>query len=222
MVHFYEDTTHTTQELMETPQAAPTVQDTRLQHIERVAEKLKMFRWAISNRTGRPHPSDSWELELNKRQKIKVWEEKGNNWYIAEGRGGIKGWVHGTWLDFCGSKVHKDPQSTYAQFQNDMRKLLVPGQLREFPPLQEHMSSCSIAACLRGGTQLGICVHDLQTLLEGSGCYSYEWLKEERIVWHPDKFARYCHPDHKERLKASAQEVFVLYGVLMDNYSRRE
>ena len=149
---------------------------------------------------------------------------QGRSWYIVEGRGGVKGWVHGTWLEFCGSKVYKEPRSTYIQFQEDMRKLLIPDQLREFPPLHEYTSVCSNDACepLKGGSQLGICIHDLQTLLEGSGCYSCEWLKEERNVWHPDKFARYCHPSHKEQLKASAQEVFVLYGVLMDMCSEQD
>lgn len=99
-----------------------------------------------------------------------------------------------------------------------MRKLLVPGQLREFPPLRGYMNECANAACqaLRTTTQTGICVHDLHTSLERSGQYSYDWLKEERNVWHPDKFARYCQPSHKEQLKVSAHEVFVLYGVLMD------
>ena len=47
-------------------------------------------------------------------------------------------------------------------------------------------------------------------------------MKEERIVWHPDKFARYCHTDHKEELKTYAQEMFVLYGVLMDMCRQQE
>jgi hypothetical protein len=163
-------------------------------------------------------------LELKKKEKVKVCEERGRNWYIVEGRGGIKGWVHGTWLDFCGSKVRKDPRSTYTQLYKDMHKLLIPGQLHEFPPLREYMNSCTISACepLKGGTQWGICVHNLQALLEGSGYYSYEWLKEERNVWHPDKFARYCHPDHKEQLKVLAQEVFILYGILMNKCSQHE
>ena len=127
--------------------------------------------------------------------------------------------MHGSWLAFCGSRVPEDARNTYTQFQNDMRKLLVPGQLREFPPFREYMSDCTNAACqpLKEDTELGICAHDLQMLLEGSGQYCYDWLKEERNVWHPDKFARYCQPSHKEHLKSSAQEVFVLYGVLMDN-----
>ncbi|KAF2623885.1 hypothetical protein BU25DRAFT_349118 [Macroventuria anomochaeta] len=220
VINFYQDAAHA----LETPKAAPEVQETRLQHIERKPEKPKLFRWAISKRNGRPHPGESWELELKEGQKVKVWDHMGRDWHIVEGRGGTKGWVHGTWLEFCGSKVHKDPRHNYTLFQDDMRKLLIPGQLREFPPLCEYMSVCSNAACepLKGGSKPGICIHDLQTLLEGSGCYSYEWLKEERNVWHPDKFARYCHPEHKEHLKTSAQEVFVLYGVLMDMSSQQE
>jgi hypothetical protein len=217
VIHFYQDTMHTA-EALEPASPVQLIRDTRLQHIEREPEKPKFFRWAISKNTGRPHPKDSWELELKKGQKIKVWEDLGNNWYMAENGLGIKGWVHGTWLAFCGSRVHKDPRSTYIQFQEDMRRLLVPGQLHDFPPLRDYMSECVNAACqpLKITTQIGICVHDLHTLLEGSGQYCYDWLKEERNVWHPDKFARYCHPARKGQLKGSAQEVFVLYGVLMD------
>lgn len=211
---FFQDTTHTTRRL----DALPPIQDTDLQHIEREPDKPKRFQWAISKRDGRPHPGEPWELELKKGQKVKLCKDMGRNWYIVEGRNGATGWAHRTWLQCCGSKVHKDPRTTYFQFQEDMRELLVSGQLCEFPALSEYMATCSIAACeaLRDNTQLRICVHDLQTLLAGSGCYSFQWLKEERNVWHPDKFARYCHPEHKERLTAFAQEVFVLYGVLMD------
>jgi hypothetical protein len=219
VIHFHQDTAHTAEALEPAPPVQP-VQDTQLQHIEREPEKPKFFRWAISKTTGRPHPKDSWELELWRGQKIKVWEDLGKNWHIAENGLGMKGWVHGTWFAFCGSRVQKDPYSTLTRFQEDMRKLLVPGQLRDFPPLLDYMGECVNAACqplkTTTTTQIGMCVHNLHTLLEGSGHYSYDWLKEERNVWHPDQFARYCHPSCKEQLKTHAQEVFVLYGVLMD------
>ncbi|KAF9697563.1 hypothetical protein EKO04_004183 [Ascochyta lentis] len=212
VIHFYEEPVYTTA----TADAAPV--DSHLQCMEPKPDELKHFRWATSKRDGRPHRGDSRELALKKGQRVKVWDDKGRDWFIAEGRRGVKGWVHGSWLAFCGSKVHEDAQSTYKQFQEDMRRVLVPGQVCEFPALGEYMKACSHAGCelLKSHSQLGICVHELQTLLEGSGCYSYAWLKEERNVWHPDKFARYCHVEHREGLKACAQEVFVLYGVLMD------
>ncbi|KZM27371.1 uncharacterized protein EKO05_0010475 [Ascochyta rabiei] len=210
VVHFYGEPIYVT--------ATPPTQDTRLQRVDITPDEPAHFRWATSKRDGRPHRGESRELELNKGQRIKVWDDKGRNWFIAEGRRGVKGWVHGSWLDLCGSKVHSDPQTTYLEFQEEMRRLLVPGQLHAFPRLHQYTNACSNAACapLKSSTQLGICVHDLQTLLQGSGRYSCAWLKEERNVWHPDKFARFCVAGRKEQLKACAQEVFVLYGVLMD------
>lgn len=204
--------------------ATPTVQDTRLQVGERRPDKPKSFRWAMCKRGGRPHASDSWELELKKGQVVKVWEDRGSDWFVVEVQGGTRGWAHGSRLAFYGSKMHKDPHGTYLQFEEDMRKLLDPGQLRKFPPLSEYMDMCTESGCrpAKDDSRLGICVHDLQTLLQGSSCYCYEWLKEERNMWHPDKFARFCHPDHKEELKTSAQEVFVMYGVLMDTCMRQE
>jgi hypothetical protein len=220
IIHIYQDITHTS----DTIEAACTVQDNRMQHIPREPEKPESFRWAVSKQEGRPHASDSWELKLKKGQKVKVWKDKGNDWYIVETERGAKGYAHGSWLAFYGNRALRDPGGTYAQFQADMRALLIPSQLRVFPSLREYMLDCTNAACeqLKSTSQLGICVHDLQTLLEGSGRYCYEWLKEERIVWHPDKFARYCHTDHKEELKTYAQEMFVLYGVLMDMCRRQE
>ncbi|KAJ4991584.1 hypothetical protein SVAN01_02965 [Stagonosporopsis vannaccii] len=220
VIHFHGDITHIAGAL----KAAPAVQDPRLQHSEQKPDETKSFRWAICKRGGRPHASDSWELELQVGQLVKVWEDRGGHWFVVEVHGGMVGWAHGSRLAFCGTKMHKDPRGTYLQFQEDVRKLLVPGQLREFPPLSEYMDVCSNAACkpAKGSSQLGICVHDLQALLEGSSCYCYEWLKEERNMWHPDRFARFCHTDHREELKTSAQEVFVMYGVLMDMCRRQE
>lgn len=216
-IHFHQVDTRTT----ETPQNLPEAQGMVLQRTQQQQEKPKFFRWAISKRDGRPHQRDYWELELKKGQKIKVGDDLGRNWFSAEGPGGVNGWVHGTWFEFCGGKVHQDAQGTYTRFQEDMRKVLLPGQLREFPAMREYLTACANPACqsLMSGSQLGVCGHNLQALLSGSGRYSSAWLKEERNVWHPDKFARYCHPTHKERLKASAQEMFVLYGVLMDKCS---
>jgi hypothetical protein len=79
--------------------------------------------------------------------------------------------------------------------------------------------------CTRAGCQplkedvsgLGICTHDLLVLLQASGKYSYGWLKEERNVWHPDRYARFCHPDHVERLRLQAEQMFVMYGILMED-----
>lgn len=220
IIHFYQDVTHTS----DTIEATHTVQDNRMQHIAREPEKPAFFRWAISKGEGRPHASDTWEVKLKRGKKVKVWKDQGNDWYIIETEKGEKGYAHGSWLAFYGNRALKDPGRTYAQFQADMRTLLVPNQLRTFPSLREYMLDCTNAACeqRKSTSQLGICVHDLQTLLEGSGRYCYEWLKEERIVWHPDKFARYCHTDHKEELKTYAQEMFVLYGVLMDMCRRQE
>ena len=65
-------------------------------------------------------------------------------------------------------------------------------------------------------SSVGICVHDLLVLMMGSGRYDYKLLKGQRNVWHPDKFGQFCHPDHAERLKPMAEQMFVLFGILME------
>ncbi|KAJ4372999.1 hypothetical protein N0V83_003290 [Neocucurbitaria cava] len=177
------------------------------------------YQWAVSKKSGRPHPRESRELFLDKGDRLKVLKDMGRDWYIVSSKKGTKGWVHGSWLDFGDRKLHADPKSAYNQFREDLQKLLVPGQLCKFPAMASYIDACTRVECqlLKEDVgSVGICLHDLMVLLEGSGRYSYELLKEERNVWHPDRFVRFCHADHVDRLKPMAEEMFVLYGILMD------
>lgn len=156
---------------------------------------------------------------VEKGEKVKVFRDMGRDWFIAQGKKGAQGWVHGTWLDFGGSKLPVDPQSAYMQFREDLHKVLVPGQLCEFLAMRNYVDSCTKPDCRalkEDADSLGVCVHDLLVLLRGSGEYSYEWLKVERNLWHPDRFTRFCHATHAARLKQMAEQMFVLFGVLME------
>lgn len=166
------------------------------------------FKWATSKKSGRPHPSDAWELKLKKGQRVKVLRDMGRDWHIAVDNKGAKGWVHGSWLDFGDDKVHTDSRAAYTQFVLDLQKLLIPRELHDFPIMKSYVNECSRAECKpqkEDASLLGICIHDLLVLLEGSGQISYEWLKEGRNVWHPDRFAQFCQPEQAERLKPTAE-----------------
>jgi hypothetical protein len=181
------------------------------------------FRWAISKKAGRPHMNDKWDLQLNKGERLKILREMGREWYIAVNNRCIIGWVHGSWIDFCDGKVHRDPKALYASFKGDLQKLLIPGQLQDFPKMGGYVDDCTKPECKpqkQDTSSLGICIHDLQTLLEGSGSFSYEWLKEGRNLWHPDRFARFCKRGEADRLKPLAEQMFVMYGMLMENCQR--
>lgn len=189
--------------------------------VQRVAKKPEEpteLRWATCKKSGRPHRNESWELAVEKGEKVKVLRDMGRNWFVVEGKKSIKGWVHGTWLDFDESKDSPNSKSAYTQFHEDLKQLLVPGQLCSFPDMRIYIDTCTKADCRvlkEDGDKLGICVHDLEVLLHGSGRYSKEWLKDSRNLFHPDRFARFCHVEHAEALKAKAEQLFVLYGILM-------
>jgi methylenetetrahydrofolate dehydrogenase (NADP+)/methenyltetrahydrofolate cyclohydrolase/formyltetrahydrofolate synthetase len=173
--------------------------------------------WATSKRAGSSH-LDAWELELKQGEKVKILQEMGSDWFVVEGRKGIKGWVHGSWLDFSNRQTRPDARTAYHQFSGEIQDMLVPGQPRAFPSLANYADSCTRAGCRPvkdDGSLTGLCLHDLETLLRGSGCYAYAWLKEQRNIWHPDRFARFCQPAHAGQLKVKAEQLFVLYGVLM-------
>lgn len=193
--------------------------------VPKADEGATMFRWGISKRSGRSHTSDSWELDLKKGQRIKILKDMGNNWLLAETRQKEMGWVHRAWIDFQEMRPHVDPREAYARFTTDMEKLIQVGNIRSLPKVTRYMDACAKESCrdLKMDTEgLGVCVHDLHELLRGSGeqGYTLETLKTERNKWHPDKFARSCHPDHREYLREQAQALFVLIGVLMDGLEK--
>ena len=207
-IHFSANDTHA-----RLPQTDPSTK----QLIQK-AEQIFPHQWVVSKHTGRPNPEDSWELKLQKGERVQIIRDCGRDWYIARNHKNMRGYIHHSWLDFGLAKPFADAQRAYARFKQDMRQFLIPGQLRSFPPVLNYLSVCSEETCLvdEKNARPRLCIHNLKKLLQASEQYSYEWLKEERNVWHPDKFGRFCHPDYKEQLKLEAQELFVMYGVLMD------
>jgi hypothetical protein len=197
--------------------------DQRLQRLA-TREGSTHFQWAVSLKTGRPHQHaaelDVWELKLIKGQKVKVWKDMGNDWFLVEGKKMEMGYVHGSWLKIIENRYHQDPQTAWSQFNDAVQKVLVGG-ISEFPCMWNYVEVCTMEGCKAvkaDRSALGICAHDLKVLLEGSGCYSLERVKDGRNMWHPDRFARYCIPEHADRLKVMAQQLFVLYGVLIDTF----
>jgi methylenetetrahydrofolate dehydrogenase (NADP+)/methenyltetrahydrofolate cyclohydrolase/formyltetrahydrofolate synthetase len=170
--------------------------------------------WAKCKKSGRA--KDGWDLEVSKGERVKVLRDMGQGWYVVEGRMG-KGWCHGSWLDFSVARVQEDASEAYVRFRDDVARALVPGQLRAFPAMASYVDVCTRAEC-KGvkGEGVGICAHDLKVLLAGSGDYSVAWLKDARNQWHPDRFGWYCAAESVGPLKAKAEQMFVLYGLVME------
>lgn len=180
----------------------------------------RVYQWARSKQKGRAHTTDTWELMLKKDERLKVVQSMGNGWYMLQNSDGDKGWAHVNSLVF--EDNHEGVQEAYARWEKDMATLFRAGEIRSFPDLTGYMNDCRREGCrsLKTGL-LGICAHDLRKLLGGSGVYSLEYLKTERNKWHPDKFARHCHAEHRETLIAKAEALFVLFGILIDGSSKK-
>lgn len=148
-------------------------------------------------------------------------KEADRNWFVAVDPKGRKGFIHGTYLDLSERKKDTEPQAAWQKFDKDTDELFNSRAITDFPNMRGYMDVCTSHACQavkQDQSLLGICSHDLEELLRGSGEYSLDWLKNERNMWHPDRFARFCMPEHAERLKVKAQEMFVLYGILMEQF----
>ncbi|KAF2648924.1 hypothetical protein K491DRAFT_573696, partial [Lophiostoma macrostomum CBS 122681] len=182
--------------------------------IQRSYQAPRKFIWAYSKHTGRPHRTDTWELPMKKDQRVKVYKDQGNDWYLVENMQGKQGFAHSSWLDL--KRIQVD---VYQEFVHDVDAKFKLGTITVFPNMRLFVvDRCSKEECKhnKAAGDLNICAHELEHLLRGSGCYSHAFLKEERNKWHPDKFARHCHPAHRDDLKRKSQELFVMMGLLMD------
>jgi hypothetical protein len=90
--------------------------------------------------------------------------------------------------------------------------------LRIFPQPPEKICVCALAACTMRKKDSGLsgCRHDFEPLLKASGKYSLTWLRTERTAWHPDSFGRRCEISCRQQLQRQAQEVFTIFGELID------
>jgi hypothetical protein len=91
--------------------------------------------------------------------------------------------------------------------------------LTTFPYLPNTITTCALTACsiLKSEPDsIHACQHDVEKLLRASGLYSYEWLRQERLRWHPDRFGRLCEESWRETGKKLSGEMFKLMSALIE------
>jgi hypothetical protein len=94
-----------------------------------------------------------------------------------------------------------------------------PKLFTTFPYLPGSLTTCALPACKMlklEENSIHACHHDVERLLRASGLYNYEWLRQERLRWHPDRFGRLCAEEWRETGKKLAGEMFKLMSVLME------
>lgn len=97
--------------------------------------------------------------------------------------------------------------------------------LTSFPYLPNSITNCTLPSCafLKADDDgIHACQHDVEMLLRASGLYSYEWLRQERLRWHPDRFGRLCEEGWREAGKKMAGEMFKLIHGLMEELKNAE
>lgn len=92
--------------------------------------------------------------------------------------------------------------------------------LPEFPQLPADVCTCEELTCKfekekEGG--LAACEHDLEQVLRASGKYSRDWLRKERLRWHPDQVARRCSPEVRDLLTKQTTTMYAQFEVLIVN-----
>jgi hypothetical protein len=94
-----------------------------------------------------------------------------------------------------------------------------PGKLlTKFPYLPTAVTICRLETCaFAKADSAGIraCKHDVERLFRASGLYSYEWLRQERIRWHPDRFGRLCEESWRDTGRKLSEEMFKVIDTLL-------
>ncbi|KAF2443195.1 hypothetical protein P171DRAFT_391327 [Karstenula rhodostoma CBS 690.94] len=93
--------------------------------------------------------------------------------------------------------------------------------LTSFPYPPSALTTCPLPVCaLQKADPAGLraCKHDVEHLLRGSGEYGYEWLKKERLRWHPDRFGRLCEEGWREEGRRVSEEMFKIIDILLGEF----
>ncbi|EMD88162.1 hypothetical protein COCC4DRAFT_63722 [Bipolaris maydis ATCC 48331] len=119
-------------------------------------------------------------------------------------------------------KIQVRSQSTSSDTPPPLHRLpsSSPKLFTMFPYLPGSLTTCALPACKMlklEENSIHACHHDVEKLLRASGLYSYEWLRQERLRWHPDRFGRLCAEEWRETGKRLAGEMFKLMSVLMED-----
>ncbi|KAK8051085.1 hypothetical protein PG993_002470 [Apiospora rasikravindrae] len=92
--------------------------------------------------------------------------------------------------------------------------------LARFPQLAAEVCLCEELTCKfekeRDGG-LAACEHDLEQVLRASGQYGRDWLRKERLRWHPDQIGRRCDPQLRDLLVKQATAMYAQFEVLIAN-----
>jgi hypothetical protein len=97
--------------------------------------------------------------------------------------------------------------------------------LTSFPYIPSTVTVCALPSCkiLKSDVDgIQACQHDIEKLMRASGLYSYEWLRQERLRWHPDRFGRLCEESWREPGKRMAGEMFKMIHALMEELKTAE
>lgn len=123
--------------------------------------------------------------------------------------------------------IRPKPRKIQIRSQPDTHEPSIPttqsapaGLLAAFPYLPPAITVCALPSCeLLKSDPLSIkaCRHDVEVLMRASGLYSYEWLRQERLRWHPDRFGRLCDESWREEGKKMAEEMFKIIDALMED-----
>lgn len=133
-------------------------------------------------------------------------------------RGDYQAYTYAQFINFIGTEQDRQALgralygAEYDALHRALRAFHARPESSPFP--KPKMSAvCTEKHCMKADS-LRCCHHDLERTLHGSGKFSPAWLKKERLLWHPDKFAG------KGNATVYAADMFKMIQRMIDGPSR--
>lgn len=164
---------------------------------------------------------------MRKNERFALLSREGDFWYIARNRRGEEGYIPSVYITVDGTRP---AEILYKAWREGCDRLMAAGAITLDDWAALHVPKqairCEELGCRAwkgaGDGKAGrsssanVCVHDLTSFFESEVSYGIEWLKTERLRWHPDRFAARCKPEAREELSRRASHMFKTMSKLYD------
>ena len=121
----------------------------------------------------------------------------------------VRAWLH--W-------VNEDLRAKYELWRGGIESEIVQRRvLTTFSHLPRSACTCQLLECQQRkiDTRLMACSHGVEGFLRASGIYNKEWLRRERLMWHPDRFGQRCDVDYRRELAFKAMAMYAIFEGLI-------
>lgn len=121
-------------------------------------------------------------------------------------------------------KVLEKAQTLWRPYSRDCDRYFAQKQHTSFIDLPDPPKLCTDKGCAARKSDtgsIGICKHEMRSILRTNPSCNIAFLRKERLKWHPDKFARGCDPSVRAELASKATQMYAIMEELIAEENKK-